>query len=610
VPSQGGIIDDSGKTATGVKVTMPANLLGKESTKSASVVVTETRSVPKTYTREPLAGKGKEISATLGENVITNFENGRMEIELVYYKDDIEEMIEGFIDANPRMIDTDVLYNKINGLDLSYFDSTANNWASVPSTMEIQVDAAGGQEVFAVMNKDAFIADMVAGNSDNYDDYKIILKGSTDHMTIFAPTYPTDVVAPAKPTGLIFTAGNGQVTLDWADNAEADLLEYEVYRSTATPVTIDNAHQINITSVTTSAFTDSAATNGVKYYYAVTAVDTSGNESTASTEASATPTAPAAAPVPVSRFYFAPITTPEVITPKVEVPKVEVPKIPIITPIVEKIKEIIEIPGLKVKVPEKVVEVGKSLLSGELPQKFVAKVNKKISTGILGKVYQLVVREAKTLENRIDAVLAKAIDVTLAYDKNVVRDQKIDLRRLVITRWDAGVKEWIAEPAKLNTKDATLTATTKRAGNFAMQVMKNVNKWSPDGAVQVDIPKDTTKPGEALVAGVLQKEFEARPTGLYKEVVGNSYQLVTIGTKGFAAAKNRGALEKETEITVRYDKDLVTSQGISEKRLHLVKYDPVSRLWKKVKNAECQYFLGQFKAKVKDLGVYAVMAIK
>ncbi len=85
---------------------------------------------------------------------------------------------------------------------------------------------------------------------------------------------------PAAPTGLTATAGDGQVTLDWADNTESDLAEYNVYR--------DGNLLIKILSPT-SEHTDDSVENGTTYTYYVTAVDTGGLESRASNTVSATP---------------------------------------------------------------------------------------------------------------------------------------------------------------------------------------------------------------------------------------------------------------------------------------------------------------------------------
>ncbi|HKQ46479.1 MAG TPA: endonuclease [Phycisphaerae bacterium] len=99
-----------------------------------------------------------------------------------------------------------------------------------------------------------------------------------------------DTTPPAAPTGLIATAGNGVVDLDWADNGEPDLTGYNVYRGTASGGPYS---QINGALVTNSVYSDATVSNGTTYYYVVRAVDTSSNESGNSNEAGATPSGPA-----------------------------------------------------------------------------------------------------------------------------------------------------------------------------------------------------------------------------------------------------------------------------------------------------------------------------
>ncbi|MFA5423480.1 MAG: glycoside hydrolase family 30 beta sandwich domain-containing protein, partial [Phycisphaerae bacterium] len=104
---------------------------------------------------------------------------------------------------------------------------------------------------------------------------------------------PEDTTAPAAPTGLSATAGDGTVSLNWDDNGETDLAGYNVKRST----TQGSGYSSIATDVATSDYTDNTVTNGTTYYYVVTAVDESDNESGNSDEDSATPidtTAPAA----------------------------------------------------------------------------------------------------------------------------------------------------------------------------------------------------------------------------------------------------------------------------------------------------------------------------
>ena len=95
---------------------------------------------------------------------------------------------------------------------------------------------------------------------------------------------------PAAPTGLVATAGDAQVSLDWANSGESDLAGYNVYRSTTGG---SGYLKLNGPLATTSAYLDTTASNGVTYYYVVTAVDNGTNESGVSSEDSATPQASA-----------------------------------------------------------------------------------------------------------------------------------------------------------------------------------------------------------------------------------------------------------------------------------------------------------------------------
>jgi hypothetical protein len=99
---------------------------------------------------------------------------------------------------------------------------------------------------------------------------------------------------PVAPAGLAATAGDTQVSLDWNDNGESDLAGYNVYRST-TPGT--GYVKVNGTLLSSSNYLDSGLVNGTTYYYVVTAVDTGSNQSSYSSEASATPSSASAVSV-------------------------------------------------------------------------------------------------------------------------------------------------------------------------------------------------------------------------------------------------------------------------------------------------------------------------
>ena len=95
-----------------------------------------------------------------------------------------------------------------------------------------------------------------------------------------------DRAPPEVPGGLAAWPGDGAVVLDWGDNGDSDLAGYNVYRSTSSGV---GYTKLNPSLLSSSEYTDNDVVNGTTYYYAVTAVDMSANESDLSEEAAATP---------------------------------------------------------------------------------------------------------------------------------------------------------------------------------------------------------------------------------------------------------------------------------------------------------------------------------
>ena len=96
-------------------------------------------------------------------------------------------------------------------------------------------------------------------------------------------------IVPAIPGNLIATPGNGQVTLGWNKNAEADFLKYRVYMGTdSSAVALRDSSG---TSITDTTKTITGLANGTKYYFRVSALDSSRVESGQSVAASATPMA-------------------------------------------------------------------------------------------------------------------------------------------------------------------------------------------------------------------------------------------------------------------------------------------------------------------------------
>ena len=97
---------------------------------------------------------------------------------------------------------------------------------------------------------------------------------------------PRDTFPPAVPQGLVAavlpgaTPGSLLVDLSWAINVETDLAGYRVYRSEQEGT---RGSVVNADLLPTPAVRDTSVEPGHRYWYSVTAVDRTGNESAPST---------------------------------------------------------------------------------------------------------------------------------------------------------------------------------------------------------------------------------------------------------------------------------------------------------------------------------------
>ena len=103
-----------------------------------------------------------------------------------------------------------------------------------------------------------------------------------------------DFTAPPAPSGLVTTAGNGSVTIDWANSPAADIMDYNISRRILNGGTITTI----ASGVPTSIYVDNTVTNGTTYQYRLTAVDVNDNESAFSSWVNATPSSAIAPPTP------------------------------------------------------------------------------------------------------------------------------------------------------------------------------------------------------------------------------------------------------------------------------------------------------------------------
>lgn len=120
-------------------------------------------------------------------------------------------------------------------------------------------------------------------------------------------TQVLDLSYPALPTTLKGLGAATSVALTWKHNTEADLYGYNIYRSTTQAGTYTRVNAVPTDRI--GYYTDAGLTPLTRYYYKVSAVDSSGNESALSAIAATSTNPPLHTifPVPTGRNTPAPV---------------------------------------------------------------------------------------------------------------------------------------------------------------------------------------------------------------------------------------------------------------------------------------------------------------
>lgn len=90
---------------------------------------------------------------------------------------------------------------------------------------------------------------------------------------------PRDAYPPSAPTSISVAAAPGRLSLFFPANPERDVAGYNIYRSSDPNLPKDQWTKLNDAPLTRTTFQDERVETGKKYYYYLTAVDTSGNTS-------------------------------------------------------------------------------------------------------------------------------------------------------------------------------------------------------------------------------------------------------------------------------------------------------------------------------------------
>ena len=93
------------------------------------------------------------------------------------------------------------------------------------------------------------------------------------------PAEPRDIFAPSAPGPVTIAAAPGRLSLFFPANPERDVSGYSIHRSTDRDLPLNGWTKLNEQLLTRTTFQDETVEAGKRYYYYVTATDTSGNVS-------------------------------------------------------------------------------------------------------------------------------------------------------------------------------------------------------------------------------------------------------------------------------------------------------------------------------------------
>lgn len=168
------------------------------------------------------------------------------------------------------------------------------SWQAPPSdggaaiTGYLVYQGTGQKPVASVAGTSATVTGLTNGTRYSFKVTAVNKAGEGPASAAASATPTAATSQPGPPNGLAASPGNGQVTLSWTapgSGGGAAISGYHVYQGTSPGFTLGTP----VLSTASTNATVTGLTNGITYYFVVTAVDASGTVSAVSAEASAEP---------------------------------------------------------------------------------------------------------------------------------------------------------------------------------------------------------------------------------------------------------------------------------------------------------------------------------
>jgi pectin methylesterase-like acyl-CoA thioesterase len=176
----------------------------------------------------------------------------------------------------PAVVRSMVTSVSTSSVKLDWASNTDSDLAGYHVYRASTVDGAYARLTTAPRTSSDYTDSTAPAGVPSYYRVTAVDKSGNESVAVAVTATRKDGTAPAAPKSLVATGSETGISLDWADNAEADLAGYVVSRATTSGGTYT---VLTTTPTTASQFVDTTAPAGATVYYRVSAKDLSGNTS-------------------------------------------------------------------------------------------------------------------------------------------------------------------------------------------------------------------------------------------------------------------------------------------------------------------------------------------